>query len=217
MAEIVVDGLQPVQVEEQRRHGPGLAFGQSCVEVCQQRAAIVQPGQVVVFGKVAQLFFGEYARLQLREQRSDRLERVEFFMSPVTVAELDEAEYAGGDIAGQQRHARHRCSRDVSAFVDGPLVVVGGGFRTENDGFLLMLSQCENRIGVGEVDHGERVGVRDSGTYWPLGNQYRGANAVIVMAQEADVDIKVLDQVSQHPLAHLNRVGRVHAHQLGSD
>ncbi len=79
MAEIVVDGLQPVQVEEQRRYGPRLASGESRVEVCQQRAAIVQSGQVVMFGKVAQLFFGEHTRLHLGEQRSDRLERVELF------------------------------------------------------------------------------------------------------------------------------------------
>jgi len=32
-----------------------------------------------MFGKVAQLFFSEHTRLQLSEQRSDRLERVELF------------------------------------------------------------------------------------------------------------------------------------------
>ena len=68
MAEIVVDGLQPVQVEEQRRYGPRLAGGESRIEVCQQRAAIVQSGQIVMFGKVAQLFLGEHTRLHLGEQ-----------------------------------------------------------------------------------------------------------------------------------------------------
>ena len=217
VAEIVVDRLQPVEVEEQRRYGPRLAGGESRVEVCQQRAAIVQAGEVVVFGKVAQLVFGAHPRLQLGEQRSDRLERVEFFGSPVAVAELDEAEHPGRDVAGQQRHARHRCRRDLPTLVDRALVVVGGRFRTENDGFLLMLSERENRISVGEVDDGERVRVRDPGTDRPLGNQYRGANAVIVAAQEADVDIEVLDEVGQHPLTHLDRGGRVHPHQLGGD
>ena len=74
--------------------GPGWPAASRRVEVCQQRAAIVQAGQVVVFGEVAQLVLGDDARLQLGEQRSDRLERVEFFGSPVTVAELDEAEHA---------------------------------------------------------------------------------------------------------------------------
>jgi hypothetical protein len=40
---------------------------------------------------------------------------------------------------------------------------------------------------------------------------------VIVTAQEADVDIKVLDEVSQYPLTDVNRVGGVDSHQLGSD
>ena len=97
------------------------------------------------------------------------------------------------------------------------LVVVGGRFRTEDDGFLLMLGEREDRVGVGEVDDGERVRVRDAGTDRPLGDQYRGVNAVIVAAQEADVDIEVLDEVGQHPLTHLDRGGRIHRHQLGSD
>ena len=80
-----------------------------------------------------------------------------------------------------------------------------------------MLSERENRISVGEVDHGERVRVGDPGTERPLGNQYRGANAVIVAAQKANVDIEVLDEVGQYPLTHFNRGGRVHPHQLGGD
>ena len=80
-----------------------------------------------------------------------------------------------------------------------------------------MLGERENRIGVGEVNDGERVRVRDSGTDRPLRNQYRGVNAVIVVAQEADVDIEVLDEVGQHSLTHLDRGGRVHPHQLGGD
>ena len=80
-----------------------------------------------------------------------------------------------------------------------------------------MLSERENRISVGEVDDGERVRVRDTGTDRPLGNQYRGVHAVIVMAQEADVDSEVLDEVGQYPLTHLDRGGRVHPHQSGSD
>ena len=56
-----------------------------------------------------------------------------------------------------------------------------------------------------------------SGPDRPLGDQYRRANVVIVVAQEADVDIEVLDEVGQHPLTHLDRGGRVHRHQLGGD
>ncbi len=80
-----------------------------------------------------------------------------------------------------------------------------------------MLGERENRISVGEVDDGERVRVRDSGTDRPLRNQYRGVDAVIVMAQEADVDIEILDEVGQHSLTHLDRGGCIHPHQLGGD
>ena len=63
-------------------------------------------------------------------------------------------------------------SGNVPAFVDGALVVVGGRLRTENDAVPSVLGEREDRIGVGEVDDGERVRVRDSGTDRPLGDQY---------------------------------------------
>ena len=88
------------------------------------------------------------------------------------------------------------------------LVVVGRRLRTENEGFLLMLGERKDRISVGEVDDGEWVWVRDSWTDRPLGDQYRGVNAVIIVAQEADVDVEVLDEVGQYVLTHLGRGGR---------
>ena len=198
MAEIVVDRLQPVEVEEQRRYGPRLARGESRVEVRQQRAAIVQSGQVVVFGKVAKLLFGAHARLHLREQRSDRLECVEFLGQPVPVAELDEAQHSGGDVAGHQRHAGHRGGRYRAG---SPRCGVGSRRWPVPDGtpwVPSMLGERENRIGVGEVDDGERVRVRDSGRTGHSATSTRGADAVIVVAEEADVDIEVLDEVRQH-------------------
>ena len=80
-----------------------------------------------------------------------------------------------------------------------------------------MFRQREDGIGVREVDHADRVRVGDPGTERPFGNQYRSANAVIVAAQKANVDIEVVDEVGQYPLTDFNRGGRVHPHQLGRD
>ena len=80
-----------------------------------------------------------------------------------------------------------------------------------------MLGKREDRISVGEVHDGQWVWVRDSGVDGPLGNQYRGVDAVIVMAQEAEVDIEVLDEVGEYPLTHLDRGDGVHRHQFASD
>jgi hypothetical protein len=40
---------------------------------------------------------------------------------------------------------------------------------------------------------------------------------MVIVAQKADVDIEVLDQVSQHSLTRLGSGGRVDPHQLGCD
>ena len=40
---------------------------------------------------------------------------------------------------------------------------------------------------------------------------------MIVMAQEAHVDIEVFDETGEHALTHFDRSRRIHAHQLGSD
>ncbi len=105
MAQIVVDRLQPVQVEEQGGDGPGLSRRQAPVEVGQQGATVVEPRQVVMLGEKTQLVLGHDARLQLREQRCDRLEGVQLRRCPFPVAELDEPKYARGDVARQHRDA----------------------------------------------------------------------------------------------------------------
>ena len=68
MAEIVVDGLEPVQVEEQHCDGSAPAGRQAGVEMGHECAAIVHAGQVVVFGQIPQLVLGQDAGLHLGEQ-----------------------------------------------------------------------------------------------------------------------------------------------------
>ena len=58
-----------------------------------------------MFGEKAQLVLGDDAGLQLREQRCDRLERIELLGGPFPVADFDEPKYARGDVARQHRDA----------------------------------------------------------------------------------------------------------------
>ena len=215
VAEVVVDGFEPVEVEEQRRDRAGAAFRQPLVEVCQQGPTVVQPCQIVVFGEVAQLLLGLDPRLDLCEQRRDRLEGVEFLLAPLPVAELDESECAGGDLAGDQGGRRHRGGRHRAAFLDPALVVVGGRFGTQHDRLLGVLRHGEHRVGVGEEHQPEGVWVGGIGADRPFGDQSGRAQRVVVVAQEADVDAEECDQVTQHPLAHLDRRDGSRRHQLG--
>ena len=68
MAEIVVDGLEPVQVEVQHCDGSASAGRQAGVEMGHECAAIVDAGQVVVFGQITELVLGKDAGLHLGEQ-----------------------------------------------------------------------------------------------------------------------------------------------------
>ena len=76
VSEVVVDRLQPVQIEEQCRDRTRLAGRKSFVQVRQQGAPVVQTGQVIVFGKVTKPLFGQHPGLNLGEQRRDRLQCV---------------------------------------------------------------------------------------------------------------------------------------------
>ena len=106
VTEVVVDHLEPVQIEQQCRDRTRLAENQSFVEMGDQRPAVQQIGQVVVLGEIQQPILGDDAGLQLCQQRCNRLERVHLCRQPFPVADLDEAQNAGGDVPGQQRHAR---------------------------------------------------------------------------------------------------------------
>jgi hypothetical protein len=70
MPELVIDGLESVQVEQQQNHLPVLARppSQCLVEPIPQQPAIGQPRQLVVVGEVACLHF------LLRKLRHDLLE-----------------------------------------------------------------------------------------------------------------------------------------------
>ena len=82
--------------------------------------------------------------------------------------------------------------------LDSALVIVGRGFRAEHSRFLEVLGECEDRIGVGEVDDAEGVRIGYVGSQRPFGDQPRRANGVIVVSQEADIDAEVGDEVGQH-------------------
>lgn len=214
VAQVVVDGLEPVEVEEEHRHRTRLAVGEPVIEMRHQRPTVEQAGQVVMLGEVLQLLFGGDAGLQLREQRCDRLQRVLLLRRPFAVARLDEAEDAGGDVAGQQGHARHRHRRQATALLDAALVVVVVRLRPQDQRRLEVLRLPEDGVGLGEIDHADRIGVRDVVADGPFGHELGGLDGVVVVPQEAEVDAEVVDEVGEYPGAAVGHVGRGGGHQL---
>ena len=67
MAEVIVDRLEAVQIEEHQRDRTGPTLGKSFVEVRDQRPAVQQPGEVIVLGEVLKSLFGDDAGLHLSE------------------------------------------------------------------------------------------------------------------------------------------------------
>ena len=108
MAEVIVDRLQPVEVEVQDRDGSG---------ACPPRAfrTDARPAPDGCTGRSdrrarpdSEAFPRPRSGPELREQGGDGLERVDLFLLPLPGAELDEAEHAGGHLARDQRGGGHR-------------------------------------------------------------------------------------------------------------
>ena len=101
VAEVIIDRLEAIQIDEHERDWTGPARGKPFVETRDQRPAVQQPGEVIMLGQVLKSLLGLDARLHLREQRGNRIEGVQFFGRPLAVAELDESKGAGDDIPGK--------------------------------------------------------------------------------------------------------------------
>ena len=221
--EIVVDSLQPVEVEEQHRDRALATRCEPGVQVGYQRPAVLQSGQVVVLGEVSELALGASPGLHLGEQRGDGFQRIEFFLLPRPVAVLDEAQYPSGHIARHQRCGRHRATgdtadtADTAAVDEPPLVLFVGRLGADRHRGLEVLGEGVHRIRSGVEDHFQRVRVRDVQAWRPFGDEDRRANGVVVVPQEAHVDLEVLDEVGQHVLVYGHRGGRAGRHQFGGD
>ena len=166
VAEIVVDRLQPVQVEIQHRDGARLTCRQSFGQVRHQRAAVVQAGQIVVFGELAELLLGSDTGLELRQQGCDRLDGVELIGPPFLATKFHADQLAGGDASRHQGRCRCRRRRDLAG-VDAPTLLRGrypartnriGGLQSDHRQFLAVLAQREDRVGAAEVGNRRRVG-----------------------------------------------------------
>ena len=96
MAEVIVDRLQSVEVEVQHRDGTGPTGSESFGKMRDQRAAVVQSGQIVVLREVAKLRFSGDASLELRKQRCDRLDGVELVGSPSLATKFHAGQLTGG-------------------------------------------------------------------------------------------------------------------------
>ena len=216
VAEVVVDHLEPVKVEEQRRDRTGLAVSQSFVEMGDQRPAVQQVGQVVVLGEVEHPLLGDNARLQLCEERRNRLECVDLLRQPFAVTDLDEAQNAGGYIPGEQRHTGDRAVGNTCASFDIALILGVCRTGTQNKGLFLILGQSEDGVRVRKIDHPNRVRFGNEDACRPQRDEHCRMNGVIVVTQKAEIHAEVGDQVFNHLLADRGMVGRGGRHQLGS-
>ena len=88
MTEVIVDGLQPVQIDVERCDGTGSSHPQSATNFRGQRSTIVQTGQFVVLGQPMQAALRGDTALQLCEQRRNHSEYIEFFGCPAFAAHL---------------------------------------------------------------------------------------------------------------------------------
>ncbi len=68
VTQVVVDHLEAVQIEEQKRDRARLAELQPVVKVGDQRPAVQQVGEIVVFGEIEQPILSHDARLNLGQQ-----------------------------------------------------------------------------------------------------------------------------------------------------
>ncbi len=214
--EVVVDRLQPVEVHVEHGDRAGVAGREPVGKVRDQRPPVVQAGQVVVFGQVAQLLLGRDPGLRLREQRRHRLEGVDLLLLPLAGAELDEAQHPGGHLAGDQRGGSHRRRCGLLPAPDPagqrPIVLVG----PDHHRLSAVLALREHRVGAGEMHDALRIGIRHIGPRRPFGDQHRGTDVVIVVTQKTGVHVELLDELSQDPFADLRSGGRGRLHELGS-
>lgn len=165
-----------------------------------------------MFGQVVDLLFGDDPGLQLRQERGDRLQRVELFRQPFAVSDLAEGQRPGRHVARQQRDGGQGDSAPPGALVDIALIVFVRRRGAHDLRRLEVLRLREHRVRVGEIDHTDRVGV---GVAWrPLRDQHRGADRVIVVAKKAEVHAQFVNQVAEHPLTDRGGVSRVGCHQL---
>ena len=113
VAEVIVDRLQPVEVEVQNRDRTGPPHCEPVGKMGDQRAAVVQTGQIVVLGEVAKLLFGCDPCLKLRKQRGDGLDRVELVGPPLLATKFHAGELAGRDSPRDQWCRGRRGRRDL--------------------------------------------------------------------------------------------------------
>jgi hypothetical protein len=217
MSEKIVERFEPVEIEEEGGHRAGTARFESLFHMFEQRPPIRQPGQIVVQRDISQSFFGNHARLQLGEERGDRLEHIQFPGAPVAIALFDESQHAGRLATRQQRHRGHRDLWDARGAPDR-LLIVGGLLRRPHDDRLGGVFQFpEYRIGMFEMHDLQRVRIRYITTVRPFRDEHGRPLLSIGMAQVAEIDIEMLDQPGQHTFTRRHHRCGVDAHQLRGD
>src|SRR5277367_5908585 len=173
----------------------------------------MQGGQIVMMDEVLKPLFGSNASLELRKQGGYRLKCVDRFRFPLLATEFDDADRAGDQFPRAQRSDDQGGRRRMAGFGDPPSIRRLHLMGRNHDRLLALFTHREYWVSTSEADNCERVGVWRVGSRWPLGDQHRGPEAVVIAAQEAGVRVELLDDLSQHLFAHLGSGGCRRLHQ----
>ena len=215
VAEVIVDRLEAIQVDKHQRDWTGPARSKALVETRDQRPAVQQPGEVVMLGLVLKSLFGLDARLHLREQCSDRLERVQFLRQPFAVTDLDETQRACCETPGEQRHACDGAVGNTRARLDIALIFLVRRGGPEDVGHFEVFGLREDRVGVSEIHHSDRIGIGNEGSRRPQRDEHRCVDRMIVVTQETEVHAELAHRIGDYLLADRGVVRRGGRHQLG--
>ena len=146
-----------------------------------------------MLGEMPKPLFGRDAGPELSEQRGDRCEGMDRLGLPLSAATLDEPKHAAGHRAGDQWGSGHH--RGSSAA--GPderesrygVVITAVNLHQ----FFAVVAECQGGVVTGERDDSERIRIGYIGARRPFRGQHRGVDVVVAVAQEAVVQIEVLD------------------------
>ena len=89
--------------------------------------------------------------------------------------------------------------RNAGALLDTALIVVVRRLGTQNAGLFEVFGHREDRIGVGEIHHTDRVRVGNIFAWRPFSDEHGRVDRVVIVTQKAEVYVEVANQVGKHP------------------
>ena len=116
-----------------------------------------------------------------------------------------------------QRGGGHQRSAAATAPSDGASVTTVFVTAVNHHRILAVFAQRKGRVVTGEGDNGKGIRIPDIGPRRPLRGQHRGPDVVVAVAQEAVVQVEVLDELCEDLFADLAGGCRGRFQQLVGD